>query len=251
MALEFYHWEPVANSAEPLILLLEKGLDFTSRYVDLLAFAQFAPTFLALNPLGQVPVLVHDGQVITETGFILQYLDEAFPEPSFTPDTALGRYAVGVWIKHVNDYMAPAAWKLAVGKDGAPGGDRKQSGAALAGAPIERQQAWGAAAEGFDDETLALARAALASSFRQMEDALQAGPWLAGADYSLADIAVFPTAMALPDLLPDLVNSAATPAVLAWLDRVAQRPAVRATLALARVNRTGAFAPGPEGGRWG
>jgi hypothetical protein len=59
--LELYHAEPVANSMKVLLCLKEKGIEFTSHYVDLLRFEQHQPEFVAINPNGQVPVLVHDG----------------------------------------------------------------------------------------------------------------------------------------------------------------------------------------------
>ena len=79
-SLELYHWEPCANSGELLILLHEKAIAFRSHYVDLLQFEQLSPAFLELNPRGQVPVLVHDGRVLTETTLILEYLDAVFPD---------------------------------------------------------------------------------------------------------------------------------------------------------------------------
>lgn len=39
-----------------------------------------APAYLAVNPMGKVPALVHDGQIITEGGAICTYLAETFPE---------------------------------------------------------------------------------------------------------------------------------------------------------------------------
>lgn len=44
-----------------------------------------APAYLALNPMGKVPALVHDGQVITETAAIITYLADAFPEAGLMP----------------------------------------------------------------------------------------------------------------------------------------------------------------------
>ena len=41
--LTIYHWEPNANSGKPLLAALEKGVQFESRYVDMLAFEQHAP----------------------------------------------------------------------------------------------------------------------------------------------------------------------------------------------------------------
>jgi glutathione S-transferase len=218
-----------------------------------LAGEQFAPKALELNPFGQVPVLVHDGKVLTETGFILQYLDAVFPDAPLTPPSAEDRYWVAVWIKYVNEYMAPAAWKLGVGR-GLAGRIAGEAGLrqALTRAPLERQQGWNKALDGFDDVEREIARGLLPVRLERMEAALAHAPWLAGDTYSLADIAVFPTANALPGVAPDLVNAKATPRVMDWLERMRARPAVQAALAMARTaHPEQAFAPGPEGSRWG
>ncbi len=55
---------------------------------------QHSPAFLAVNPQGLVPVLVHGGEVITQSMAILEYLEEAFPEPSLLPMDARARAAV-------------------------------------------------------------------------------------------------------------------------------------------------------------
>src|SRR6185503_10486301 len=111
--LELHHAEPNAASARVLIALKEKGLEFQSRYLDLLAFEQHAPEFLALNPAGQVPVLVHDGEAFTESSFICEYLDEAFPGPSLLPEKPIDRWAARAWQKYVDDYLAAAVSDLA------------------------------------------------------------------------------------------------------------------------------------------
>ena len=64
--LKLYHAEPMANSLKSLIPLKEKGLQFESIYVDLHKFEQHEPWFVKINPEGQVPVLIHDGNTITE-----------------------------------------------------------------------------------------------------------------------------------------------------------------------------------------
>ena len=78
--LKLYHAEPVANSLKTLISLKEKGLQFESIYIDLHKFEQHEPWFVAINPEGQVPVLDHDGHIITHTTVIGEYLEDAFPE---------------------------------------------------------------------------------------------------------------------------------------------------------------------------
>jgi glutathione S-transferase len=251
--IELHHFEPTSNSGEVLICLKEKGLEFASRYVDVLAGEQFSPEFLKLNPAGQVPVLVHDGRVLTETGFILQYLDEAFPEIPLTPASPEGRYWLNVWIKYVNEYMAPAAWKLGIGRTLDSLGERRGLiEAALGRAPPERRQGWAKAFAGLDAVDLEIARGLLPVRLERMEAALGAHPWLAGEGYSLADIVVFPTASALPVVAPDLVNASATPRIWTWLQRMRARPAVQAALAIAHTDHPEeVLAPGPEGSRWG
>ena len=68
--LKLYHAEPAANSLKTLLSFKEKGLEFESVYVDLHKFEQHEPWFVAINPEGQVPVLDHDGVIITHTTVI-------------------------------------------------------------------------------------------------------------------------------------------------------------------------------------
>jgi glutathione S-transferase len=84
MALKYYHAEPAANSLKSMIPLIEKGLDWESVYVDLHKFEQHQPWFTAINPEGQVPVLDHDGAIITHTTVINEYLEDVFPTISPT-----------------------------------------------------------------------------------------------------------------------------------------------------------------------
>jgi glutathione S-transferase len=251
--IELYHFEPGPGSGEVLILLHEKGIDFVRRYVDVMALEHLTPEFLKLNRFGQVPVLVHDGRVLSETGFILQYLESVFHHPGFTPHDAKGRYQVNVWIKYVNEYLAPAASRLGMAKAMAAqlkGRDLAALRRTLETAPPERRQAWLKALDGFSADDIEIARGLLPVRLAHLEEALAAADWLAGPSISIADMAVFPTARLLPDLAPDLVNATATPRTLAWIERMAGRPAVKAALAEARQPNP-VYAPGPEGSRWG
>jgi glutathione S-transferase len=44
-----------------------------------------APEYLAINPMGKVPAIVHDGKVVTECAAICAYLADAFPEKGLQP----------------------------------------------------------------------------------------------------------------------------------------------------------------------
>ena len=106
--LELYHAEPAANSLKCLHCLKEKGLEFVSHYVDLLRFEQHSPEFVRINPNGQVPVLIHDGAIITESTVINEYLDDVFPAVSLRPENPVERARMRIFSKFVDEYFCPA-----------------------------------------------------------------------------------------------------------------------------------------------
>ncbi len=64
-------------------MLEEVGVEYDAVIVE---FAQDkAPDYLALNPMGKVPTIVHDGHVITECAAICAYLADAFPDAGLAP----------------------------------------------------------------------------------------------------------------------------------------------------------------------
>ena len=85
--VKLYHWEPNANSGKPIIALIEKGVDFESHYTDLLEFDQHKPEYLAINPNGTIPVLVHGDVMLAESTEMGEYIDGAFTGPALRPDS--------------------------------------------------------------------------------------------------------------------------------------------------------------------
>lgn len=74
-----YHLFLSAHSRKIRIVLREKGLDFELKAEKVW---ERRPEFLALNPAGDVPVLVEeDGTAISDSVAIAEYLDESYPEP--------------------------------------------------------------------------------------------------------------------------------------------------------------------------
>jgi glutathione S-transferase len=62
--LELYHSGLTTCSKQVRHCLREKGLAYASRYVELWRYENLSPDYLALNPNGVVPTLVHDGTPI-------------------------------------------------------------------------------------------------------------------------------------------------------------------------------------------
>ena len=79
------------------------------RDTSTLAGDQLAPEYLALNPNGVVPTLVHDGEVITDSSVIIEYLDEvASARESFTPQAPAERARMRALMRFIDEVPAAA-----------------------------------------------------------------------------------------------------------------------------------------------
>jgi maleylpyruvate isomerase len=74
--------------------LAMKGIEFEYQSYHLRLKEHRADCFIRLNPQGLVPVLEIDGEIISQSIAILEYLDERFPTPALLPKTALERARV-------------------------------------------------------------------------------------------------------------------------------------------------------------
>lgn len=116
--------------------------------------------FLALNPMGKVPTLVHGGAVVTEAAAICAYLAETFPDAGLRPDdTPHARAAYFRWL-----FFAAGPVEAAV--------TAKSLGLL---APTERAQMVG---YGSFDQTIDALERAVAG----------AAPWITGARFTAADV---------------------------------------------------------------
>lgn len=235
--LELYHAEPVANSMKVLLYMQEKGLDFISHYVDLLRFEQHEPAFVAINPNGQVPVLVHDGRTVTESSIIDEYLEDVFPDRPLRPADPHNRARMRTIVKFIDDYALPAlsviGWHLMLRRV-ATSIDSDTFDRLIERIPLKEQQdKWRTiAGESFSQDVLDDCYRKLRVSAERLESWLAEGPWLVGEDYSLADINAYTLAAALPSRVPDAASAQTAPRLHEWLARMNARPAVQAALAM-------------------
>lgn len=179
-----------------VIALKEKGVPFEVVYIDL---ANKADWFLALSPLGKVPVLKveRDGQepaIVFESAVILEYLEDTITEKQLHPSDALDRAQHRSWIEFGSQVLGDL-WRLSAAKD---------------------------------QSELDGARQALAGKLRRLEDTIE-GPFFAGDQFSLVD-AVFAPAFRQLDALETVVATGLTsdlPKVTAWRQNLAARQSVR------------------------
>ena len=145
-AITLYHWEPNANSGKPMLALEEKGVAWASHYIDMIAFDQHQPEYLAINPQGTIPAMTHDGRVLTESTAIMEYVDEAFDGPALMPADARDRWRVRWWMKFMDQWLGPSfsmiGWCTFVGPSLAHKSEAERE-AMLARIPLpERRVAW-------------------------------------------------------------------------------------------------------------
>jgi glutathione S-transferase len=230
--LELYHAGLTSCSKKARLCLKEKGLAYKSHYLRLDLFEHHDPAYLALNPNGLVPTLVHDGEPIIESGVINEYLDEIFPGTPLRPADPLARARMRVLAKMADEYGLMAqripTWtrtKQAQLKEMDQGAFDKM----VAETPLgdHRLKLEALRGGGFSEKEFADAYARMDHVYDRCETALVEGPWLAGAGYSLADIALLPYIDSFKDVRPDLMASHSR--VAAWHARIMARPAVKAT----------------------
>lgn len=230
--LELYHHGSSACAAKVRFALEEKRLPWTGRYVDILRGEQFEPEFLALNPKAVVPVLVHDGAVLTESTVICEYLDEVFPEISLMPHAPLERARVRVWTKAVDEELHPACSAITyvvshrhtIRRSGAVSFEEFLSRGAHEGVAA-RTLKWQWIQHGLEAPG-ALDKIRLYLAYlEKMEQALAVSTWLVGGKFTMADIAMAPYVNRLAALsMQDLWENGRLPRVAQWFERVRARP---------------------------
>ncbi len=244
MTLTLYSFGPGANSLKPLATLYEKSLDFTPVFVDPAKFEQHSDWFKKVNPRGQVPALDHDGQIVTESTVICEYLEDVFPEAgnSLRPADPFKRHEMRVWTKWVDEYfcwcVSTIGWAFGIKAIAQKMSEEEFEAHIAKNVPIPEQQLkWRRARNGFPQEILDEEFRKVAVSVARLEETLSKQDYLVDSGYSLADICNFAIANGLQrpgGFFGDYVNEQKTPGLCAWLDRINARPAIQEMFAKAK-----------------
>lgn len=196
------------NVIKVILMLEECGLDYELRHTAVFNQAQFAPEFLRLNPLGKVPVLEDPklGQPIAESGAILFWLAER--EGKFLPTAQPARAEVMQWLMVQMANYGPMLGQFThfniAPEDAAPYAKARYRAIAEKLNRVIDQRLSGQKARGRD--------------------------WIAGTDYSIADMATQPWAWYVER---HGFDPAQYPALVEWRERIAARPATQRALARA------------------
>lgn len=195
------HGTMSSNVTKVVLMLEECGLDYETRHVAVFKQEQFRPEFLALNPLGKVPVLedARLGRPLAESGAILLWLAER--EGRFVPTAQPARAEVMQWLMYQMANFGPL-----IGQLNHFGFVMKQGSYPYAEGRY---------------------RAIAERLYRILDEHLAEHEWLAGGEYSIADMAMQPRAENLERFGLD---PAAHPALVEWRGRIAGRPAMARAL---------------------
>ncbi|KQP91803.1 glutathione S-transferase [Methylobacterium sp. Leaf117] len=189
-AITLYH-APQTRSSGVRILLEELGAPHRLEVIDLRSGQGRDAAYLRINPLGKVPALRHGEALITEQAAIYLYLADLFPERGLAPpigDPLRGPYLR--WMVFHGSSFEPAVVDRALQREAGP-----------------------RAMSPYGDFDAVL---------KSVVDALSSGPWLLGERHSAADVLWGATLgwTTRFKLVPE------EPAIMAYLARVAARPAV-------------------------
>ncbi len=211
--IKIYTWG-TPNGRKIPIMLEELGLPYEVHPVNIGKDEQFAPAFLAISPNNKIPALVDDEAVggplaVFESGAILTYLAEKTGR--FLAPSGHARYKALEWLHWQIGGLGPMLGQLnffAV---------RSEKKAPLA---IQR----------FTEEADRL----LGVLDRRLSEA----KYLAGDDYTIADIAAYPWTLAATTFLGEtLAESLSTkPELPRWLKLVGERPAVKRGMAIPKMS---------------
>jgi glutathione S-transferase len=233
---------PSTCSKKVRICLAEKGLDWDSRVIRTDGVKEhLEPWYVALNPNGVVPTLDHDGNIIIESCVILEYLEDVFPDTRLRPEDPVATAHMRYWLDRSESILHKCINVLSQNRFNASvlAGLSHQEKLELAA----RQPRIATRAErlhryehGISVEEEQLAEETIAECLDDMEKLLSGQPWLAGDEYSLADIAMVPFFERFEaNGLSALADWNRRPAVGDWYRRIGERPAYETGMALDKV----------------
>jgi glutathione S-transferase len=227
--LELYHHNISVCAQKVRLVLEEKGLKAVEHHIDLKARQQTSPEYLAINPRGTVPALVHGGRPILESTIICEYLDDAFPEAPVRPADPADRAEMRRWAKMPDDGIHVACGSLSFAcvfadqvRGDTPIAEMRERLAALPDQNRARRQLE-IMEHKFDSPIVQDAIRLHMKMLTEMSGRLQDNDWLAGDGWSLAEACLLPYVerlhrMGLAPMWADL------PGIAAWYDRVRARP---------------------------
>jgi glutathione S-transferase len=234
--LKLYKYGNSICTQKVFVLLDAKKIDYEPINVDLFKNEQYNPAYLKLNPKGVVPTLIHDGNVVVESTLICEYIDEVYPNPSFTPESPSQKSRMRLWSKMVDEALFAATREISFSamfreKLKNMTAEQRETRFKNVGDPDRRARNVSCFEYGVESPYVLQGIAAFEKAFKTMEaDLASEGPWLLGRDISLADINLMPFVARLACLNLLEVWLEERPHVADWWRRVEEYPSFKSQI---------------------
>jgi glutathione S-transferase len=211
------------------ILLAEKNLEWKDNHLNLFKGEARTEKYKKLNLNGVVPTLITEkGEVIIESTVITEYLDDAFPHPPLKPEIPYLIAKMRLWTKQLDEgvHVATASVSNAIAFRYAhlEGKSEREVQKYFDGIPdpVRRERLWDLTLNGVSSPHFSTAMSRFQKLFTDMEITLKESEWLAGNNFSLADIAFTPYITRFEHLnLMGLLDQ--RPHVIKWYDKIRKR----------------------------
>ena len=236
--VKLYHYWSSVCSQKARMCLAEKKIPWQSQHVDIFRFENYSDWYTRLNQKNVVPTLEHEGRVVIESNVILEYLEDVFPEICLRPGNAYERATMRLWVYNSEEM---AHWNVNTCSHNLRHAKRMEARYTkeellraadqctnpMIALRLKRRLAIGVSAEEEEE-----AYQKLEFMLRHMEARLVEAPWLAGASFSLADVAMAPMINRVEVLArPEMISAARRPRVADWWQRIQARPAFQEAFA--------------------
>jgi glutathione S-transferase len=256
MSLTLYHGEPNGPSLTVLAALYESGADADLVPIDLAAGERHARAprnrHVEMSIEGEGPVLVADGEPMSDSVFLAQFLDDACAA-GLQPTEPYAKWEMEMWCRFVIERVAPAASLLGNQAHATPrlramDDDAFEALVARIGS-ADLAERWRQVRAGdFPEAQLDDSRSKIRLAVERLEKRID-GDWILGV-FTIADLETYAWLAGMVELVPEAFADA--PKTRAWLERMRGRASIRRALQQsASGNPLQAWAPGPEINRWG
>ncbi len=193
--MKLYHGITSVCSIKVRIGLAEIGLNYDEQVLDLQKGDQFHPDYLALNPNGDVPTLVDGELVLVESSLILEYLDREYNDGKLMPRGRAAEATARHWLLKtlaIHDAINSLTFSTANRDRTLANKTAEEIEASIAKMPdpIKALKRRDLLDNGLDSVHVSQALKTLRRCFAEMDAELQNTPWISGADFGIADIAV-------------------------------------------------------------
>lgn len=222
---------PISTCSQKVRLTLhEKGIAFTDTRIDFRKKEHLTSHYLAINPDGVVPALLHDGQPVLDSSVIMEYLDEVFPDVPLTPRNAYDRAGMRKWLRFIEEVPTVAiripSFNQVFVRHRAVMTDEELAEDTNA-RTLRRTFYREMGRDGFSEPRLKESYDRLEETVARMDKALATREWLCG-ELTLADFCVVPTIDRMRDLGLDFIWADKTN-MQRWWGAMQVRPAYRDT----------------------